>query len=333
MGRMIQRVSTSAVACCLWFVFPCSTAFGININAQSVKALARAYGFVAAQRFTLDRIASEIPELEFNVARSRADFDARFPGIEGRLKAVLSDLSNGQGLGEVETALDRTKEMLGRQQLSREAAMTFLKEVQSRARGEIESPVLEYLLAVQYEGRPVAEFLAGFRNRYRTDGGGKSLGIVLSLQTPRSWAASEGERPHIVQKWTSEGGTGLDTIMLDIRRLEGPAIAKKQIDDLLQSGEIRSLLPGTATYVSSGSFTVEGLDGYWVQMTASTERAGVAVFVQSILHQLPLDGRIVGLTCASGALPDDPDEARQSFEQLRPLCQQVLNSLVLPQRY
>lgn len=142
------------------------------------------------------------------------------------------------------------------QKITRELALQFLKQVEDRSKGEIPSPILEYLLVVKYASNPVGEFLDGFRQRYNTDGSGKSQGIKLKLQIPKSWAKKEAERPHIVQKWVSENVNGVETIMLGIRDAEGLDPSKSEIEELVCSGDVKDSVPEGVTYLESGVFFI-----------------------------------------------------------------------------
>lgn len=311
-----------------------STAFAINVNPTSVKGIAQAYGFVLGQERSLSRIAKEFPELAGSVELARAQFGSTFPDIKTKLEAQLKQ-AMGEKLFQGTATNLRTKlrETLGRQQITKDIAANFLVKVKARSKGEIESPVLEYLLAVKYTANPVGEFTDGFRQRYGTDGTGKSQGIKLNLKLPRSWAAKEGERPHIVQKWESENGTGLEVILLDIRDVEGYNPSKKEMEEFVRSGEVRGLTPEGSTYVASGNFTLEMRTGYWIQMAMPQERAGVKFYQDTLLYQLFFRGKAIGLLCIAGGPEDNKPIINETFKRIRPLCQQVLNSVVLPQAY
>lgn len=142
----------------------------------------------------------------------------------------------------------------------------------------MEPEVLRYLLAVRYSRNPGAEFADGFRQRFRTDGMGKAQGIRLGLQLPRSWLAKDGERPHIVQKWTSEGGTGNSMVLLDIRDAEGYNPSRSAMEKFVKSGEARDVVPEGGKVHDSGNITLENRTGYWVDMSVKLERAGFHMY-------------------------------------------------------
>lgn len=318
----------------LLFVFLPTTVFALNANPTSVKGMAQAYGFVLGQEYSLSRIAKEFPELTGDVELARAQFGSTFPDIKTKLETQIKQAMGEKPFQETATNL-RTKlrETLGRQQITSDVAASFLKQIKARSKGEIESPVLEYLLAVGYSANPVGEFADGFRQRYQTDGAGKSQGIKLNLQLPRSWAGKDGERPHIVQKWVSENGTGLEMIHLDIRDGQGYNPTKKEMEEFVSSGESKNSVPDGSTYVASGNFTLEKQTGYWLQMAMPLERAGMKIYQDVLMYQFFFRGKVIGIMCQAGGPENEKPKVNVAFKRIRPLCQQVLNSIVLTQAY
>jgi len=318
----------------LLLVFLPTTVFALNVNPTSVKGMAQAYGFVLGQEYSLSRIAKEFPELTGGVELARAQFGSTFPDIKTKLEKQLKQAMGEKPFQETAASL-RTKlrETLGRQQITSDIAASFLGQVKARSKGEIESPVLEYLLAVKYTANPVGEFADGFRQRYQTDGTGKSQGIKINLQLPRSWAGKDGERPHIVQKWVSENGTGLEIIHLDIRDGQGYNPTKKEMEEFVKSGEAKDSVPDGSKYVDSGNFTLEKQTGYWLQMAMPLERAGMMMYQDALMYQFFFRGKAIGIMCQAGGPENEKPKVNEAFKRIRPLCQQVLNSLVLTQAY
>ncbi len=254
-------------------------ACALNFNETAVKGLSQAYGFIIGQEHTLDRVSREYPDLAPSALLARARFASTFPDIQSRLEAELRSALGPENFGQLSKKTAGTlREAANRQAVTPDVAAAFLDQVEARARGEIESPVLESLLAVKYKDNPAREYSDGFRQRFDTDGTGKARGIRLSLRLPRSWAAREGERPHIVKKWTTEGGTGREILMLDIRDADGYDRDKREIERFLRSGEVRQVVPQGGVLIASGPFTVEGRPGYWVDMKLTEERVGVTVY-------------------------------------------------------
>ncbi len=166
--------------------------FAFNLNQEAANGLARAYGFIRGQEYSLLRIEMKYPNLIGQVELTRAHFNSSFPDIESKTEELLKKALGNDYQKYTLMIRTKLKETLGRQQLTKESALEFIHQVKARSKGEIESPILEFLLAVNYASSPVSEFKAGFLKHYRTDGLGKSQGIKLKMKLPRSWADKEG---------------------------------------------------------------------------------------------------------------------------------------------
>jgi hypothetical protein len=309
-------------------------AFSANFNTTAVKGTAQAYGFVLGQEYSLARVAREFPDMAVSVELARAQFGSSFPNIKQKLESQLKEKFGEKGFEELASTMQtKLQGTLSKQKITREIAAQFFDQVKGRSKGEIDSPVLEYMLYVNYMANPAGEFSDGFRQRFQTDGTGKAQSIKLKLQLPRSWTAKEGERPHIVQKWTSLNGAGLEMIHLDIRDGEGYAPTKKEMEYFVKSGEVKEVIAEGATYVASGNFSLEKQNGYWVQMIAPIERAGIKFYQEAVLYQFFFRGKAIGISCTAGGPDEEKEKTSEAFKRIRPLCQQVVNSLVLLQAY
>lgn len=222
---------------------------------------------------------------------------------------------------------------LADEKYSKSDAVAFLDKVVGRGDGDIESPVLEYLLAVKYSGNPAAEYTDGFKSRFSTQGHPKAQGVVINMQLPKSWVGEEAERPHIVRKWRSANGTGYELIMLLVNDAGGYSPTDEEMKTFISSGEVKSVVPATGKYESSGVFHLEGLPGFWVEYTDSQERAGKSVYQKIRMNNFFLNGKSINLMCQIPGIPQDSKSINESFKKLIPLCSQVLNSIVIPSRY
>lgn len=315
------------------FAYP-PAIFAINFNPASLKGMSQAYGFVLGQEYSLSRIEKEFPELTGGVELARAQFSSTFPDINNKLEKELIQALGESQFQEIAAKLRiRIEKSIAGQNFTNDIAINFLEQVKARSKGKIENPVLEYLLAVKYTSNPVGEFVDGFRQRYQMDGTGKSQGIKLALQLPLSWAAKEGERPHVVQKWQSENGTGMEMMSIEIHDAQGYNPTKKEMEEFVRSGEVKGVVPKGTIYIASGNFNLEMRTGYWIQATMQGDRAGFEYYQNYLMYQIFFRGKAIGLTCAAVGPESEKINVNAAFKKVRPLCQQVLNSLVLMQAY
>lgn len=319
----------------VWLLVCATPLKAIEVNQGNLPGLAEAYGFVLGQKLSLERIAREYPDLARDALLARLSFERTFGDIHGKLRpkmvAFMGEELFQQFLSDVTAQLEQIN---GQQEITREIADQFLEEVGSRrAKGDIYSPTLEYLLAIRFGDNPAQEYTKGFRQRYHTDGTGKSLGVILNLQLPKSWQELEGNRPHIVRKWKSEAGTGMELIMLQVRGTEGVSVTRADVAEMMQSGEIEGLIPEGGALLDYGMVSVEGLPGYFMDFDVLMERAGMAVYQKMRQYSFFYHDRMISVQCSAGALESDYESAEARFERVKPLCVQVFNSVVLPDKY
>lgn len=335
-GACAMRVATFALALLVLVASSATAATAaLNHNRQAINNLATAYGFILGQEYSLARIEKTFPSLRLRVEAARAGFVRTFGNIGELLERELILALGERKFHEMRNeSRRRLVRLIEQEPLTLDLAGDFLRKVEARAKGaEIEPEVLRYLLAVKYAGAPVEEFLDGFRQRFSTDGTGKARGVRLKLQLPLSWLAQEGERPHIVRKWISEGGTGTSVILLDIRDARGGEPSAEEMERLARSGEAHQVLGDLGKISNLGTFTLEGRKGLKADLTTEQERAGIHMRGAGSLYQLFLPRKRVGIMCMTYALESASQKPRVSGAAVRPLCRQVVNSLILEQAY
>lgn len=319
----------------LCLFLPAAAWAGLNYNPNSLRGVSTAYGFILGQEASLARIEQHYPSMAMQVELARLRFSSAFPDIKMKLERELISAMGESKFRELRAELGgRIDPILRKQQLTPDLAASFLEEVKGRAKGDfIEADALRYLLAVRYSVNPAGEFFDGFRQRYSTNSHAKSQGIKLMMQLPRSWLGKEGERPHIVQKWVSESGTGPSMIMLDVRDAEGYNPTRVEIEQLVRNGELKDIIPEGGKYLDGGSFSLEKRTGYWIESAIDQERAGIRLHQRGVMYIFFFRGKAIGLTCASLAPQKESKRVDGFFKLNKPLCQQVLNSIVLEQAY
>jgi len=311
-----------------------STALAIELNRSNQSGIAEAYGFVVGQQMTLDRIANRYPDLAREAFLAGLSFERTFGDVRARVEPIFKQALGQEMFEKFQSDLKRELQGQSRRvELTRTTAEAFLEEVHSRSEGNIYSPALEFLLAIRFEKYPVDEFIEGFRKRYRTDGIGKSLGVVLNMQLPQSWKGMEGNRPHIVRKWKSEAGTGNELIMLQVRETGVMNVSRADVAELMQPDEVMSLLPDGSELEEYGLVSVENMPGYFVDFSHLNERAGMAIYQKIRQYSIYYRDKLILVQCSAGALERDYEAVESSFESVKPVCTQVFNSLVLPEEY
>lgn len=319
----------------LLVLLPLSPAAALNLTPAALKSIARTYGFVTGQGLALGQIADTHAPLAPQVASARESFDAAFPGVEDKLEAELRIAFGGPGFMKFRRdMLDKVIEAQMKQPKSTEQALGFLADVQRRARGEgLDKDILDYLLATTYAADPAAEFVEGFRQRFRTDGSGNAQGVRVRLQLPRSWNGTDGGPSGPVYTWTSEGGNGTAAIVLDIRDARGLNPSREDIARFISQGNVRELVPGGTEIIDASPMSLETLPGFSALLTSVSEQAGLKTVAWTQMYQAFFRGKTIGVMCTAAGKAADAAKVEQSLRRMQPLCRQVAGSLVVEQLY
>lgn len=311
----------------------------LNRNDVSPPALGKAWGFYLGQMMRLERIERTHPSLQNDVLLARMEFKAAFPSFEANARKTLLAWS------WKETDLDKMLEtwrtnlqpVLDREPIDLETSRRFVQQVRGRSKGaDVPEDILQYLLATSFMDRPELELMRGWRREYTSRGHPKAKGLTVQLKLPMSYAHREGERPNIVAKWVSEGGHGMEHLMLMVFKNDQKPMTRKEIEDDIsrgERGEIHKAMSESGRVLSLRAFSQERASGIIAELDATAERAGVGFSMRSRHYLLFLPGRDVVAACYVGARKEDGEQLESRFVRISEVCRLFANSLVLPQQY
>jgi hypothetical protein len=180
------------------------------------------------------------------------------------------------------------------------------------------------------------EFLDGNRKTFSTDGHPKAKGVNFTIAYPSSWAAAEGERPNIVQKFVSNGGRGLESAVIITKELPlppGTVLTKQDLRSLFTLSELRGWVPDGAVFVGAQSTEIEGVPAGILEYVARGERAGVGLQIHTWALNF-ISGKILVQIQfgVSGSAESEHDVSRR-MAALKPLFVLIANSIVLPNEW
>jgi len=218
--------------------------------------------------------------------------------------------------------------------LSKLEAIDFINEVNNRANGDIESPFLENFLIIQYNDKPQQEMLDGFYNTFSSQGLSKAKGLNVTIKTPKSWQEQEASRPNIAKKWISQNGTGVDSIMLLIKDMPVSDIRLNDMHELYNTGEIYDMVPEGMSVVDKGApIVLDRLPGYWMQVEGNMQRLDNSFYINQTLYNIFYKNKMISIQCTVYDSSEANTYAQLRAEKLRPLCENVANSLVIQNQW
>ena len=192
----------------------------IPLNKSLVIDITQTYSYCKAQIYVLEAIKDKFPNLEKKVFITKSQFDSSFSSSLKNIDKIMNQYKDWK---DYKLKTNKTlKNSFDFSDMTYKNAIIFIDTVKARAKGKIESPVLETLLMFnpEYEKHPETEFNDGFIKKYKCDDLKKSKGVDFSIDIPMSWASKKANRPNIVRKFISYNGNGLVMAMIAILYVE-----------------------------------------------------------------------------------------------------------------
>lgn len=301
---------------------------------SDINDLSRAFGYIEGQQISLNMIKLEFPDLVNEVKSCEIEFSISFGKAKERITEELKK-TLGVNYQEYNTQItNELKTITENQEYNKEIALNFIKEVKSRAKGKIESPVIETLLTYQFLDNPSKEFTNGFTKIYTTDRHPKAKGLMINAKLPRSWNQMEGDRPNIVQKFISENGNGNEMVLFMVKDLGLPndyKITQAELDEFFIESQLRQLMPDGSQYISAKRITLDSQTGGQIIFKTTQERLDFTITMQAVHYITIYKGKMVFLQCMVYA--EQNENLTERFNLFFPLFRQIANSIVLVNQY
>jgi len=298
--------------------------------------LSKTLGFIMGQRFSLNRIKDEYPALGLRVQKADLEFKTAFGIAEENIKSALKDMLKDKYSEYVARMKKQLKSTLSPQQLNQDIAVLFLAEVESRAKGNVPSPILETLLTYQFQYRPAEEFTKGYNRIFRTKGHPKAKGIDFQIRYPISWQPKEGERPNIIQKFTSENGRGLEMFLImvkDIPLPPGYTLTQKDLDEFFTESELRGMVSDGGKFISAKPIVLDNHKGAMILFDQSVQRLDLTLTMRN-LHFIIIHGnKMVFIQCVISATPGKESKLQENFSRFELLFKMIANSFIIQEQY
>ncbi len=307
-----------------------------NIKKPKYERVSQAYGYLMGQEYTLSLIKSKYQNLELSITKVQMSFNSTFgDSKEGMKNYLIETLTEKKFISYDEQLMTELKKLLGGQTFTEEIAIKFLSEVESRAKGNIASPVLETLLHFQYITRPHQELLDGFTRIFKTKGHPKSKNTDWQIEVPISWRESEGDRPNIIQKFTSDFGEGSQSIMLGVKEMplpRGYKFSKQELNDFFTEKEVKDMVPEGGKFISFTKMTLDNNVGGMLQIEQNVSRLDLEMKIRMLQFMFIKGRKMYILQGVVASTKADSDLALEMKKYLT-LYKLVANSIVVNDQY
>lgn len=301
------------------------------VNDASINQVGRTLGFVISQTVTLNTIALEHPKLASSAEARRVAFDASFGFPELRAKWFLEYAVGKEKADNFATDIERqAREAV--QNVPKANAETFLAEMDARVEGRLDETVLKGMLWLQNGTQPSIE-IRYWRQKFSSANHPKAAGLDIILSAPLSWDHQEGDRPHIVGKWTSQNGTGDMVVTLLVREFPG----EFSFEDVLAVEKEHDwdwLVADGFEFLGGRAIELDRQPGLQVDTIGQRRTIDMVLTQQVRLYTIFPKNRMVQLSCMLGSKQDaDREFYRHRFEDVKELCRQIALSVAFANTY
>ena len=319
-------------------VSPLNAYAEIKLSNPLAKDIGQAYGFYLGQNYFLSEISKKYPSLSGLALIAEKEFSATFKSSIDGMDALMAKYAKSEWNKIKAQLTTQIASSINIEQISETQARQFVEQVRERAKGNIESPVIETMLLFKsgYEKNPEREFLDGYKFKYSTNGAGKAKGVAFSIEFPKTWVAKEGNRPNIVQKFVSENGRGLEFLLILIKEIPlqpGEKITEKDISEILNPKDIQDFIPDGGVYLNSGKLTLENLPGFWVHFKMDMARMRNTVGMETIMYTIFYKNKMIQIQGqVMTSINGEPTE-RGGLKKYEKLFDLMANSFVISSMY
>ena len=165
------------------------------------------------------------------------------------------------------------------------------------------------------------------RCEFKTGGTGKSAGLKIKLSYPCAWTQADGDRPHVVKKFSYNIGEEKSVIQsLAINKMpEEPS--KKEIAEMLTQEGLKELASKIGTFVSGRKLKIDGIDCGEVVIKAKRESPVATINLYFMQYYIVYKDKIISLAFAAVALTES--EAKTLFTTYKTLFQGLATNTVI----
>jgi hypothetical protein len=300
--------------------------------------LSRAYGYYNGQKLSVQRVINQFPALASSASLAQMEFDLLFKSSYKNIEKELRGLLQQHWLAYKKNMTRELTKSLGSPSISQAQADTFIQALHLRAKGKIESPILETLLSYnpEFHNNPSKEFLRGFKSTFRTIGHPKAKGVDFQVEYPKSWRAKEGKRPNVIQLFRSKNGRGFESILLmvkDIPLPPGYKISNQELDEFFSPQALREMVPNGASFISGQSIILDNQKGGMMVFKQTMQRLSTEVSFKIMQFTTIYQNKIIFIQCSVTTKEANQSALSKRFKQLKPLFMLVANSFVLQSQY
>jgi len=178
---------------------------------------------------------------------------------------------------------------------------------------------------------PAQDFLNGYTSKFECNGYSKCRGLKFSIKYPQSWKSEEGNRPHIVRKFSNDD-MNVQT-MLIVTDLEY-VLPKEEIDNFFSIESAKEMIPEGGHYIKSSSTVIDGESALVIDYSIQREKLGAIISVRTRMYAIIYKSYLLQVQFSVVQDPlKPPVDINEKFNANELLFNCMINSLILVSKW
>jgi len=161
---------------------------------------------------------------------------------------------------------------------------------------------------------------------FKTDGTGKSLGLKIKFSIPCAWKQADGERPHVVKKFSygfADGSSVMQTFTIT-KMPQTPS--KAEVDEMFTQKGLKELGESLGTYISGRKLKVDGLDCGEITVKMTRENPVGTLYIYSLQYYFVYKDKMIVFGFSAGSTSDET--SKSLFENYKTLFRGIAGTTV-----
>jgi hypothetical protein len=308
------------------------TAQNHKFTKEETERMKMAYAFYLIQQNSIEAISLRFPNLATLANDALSAWNKRF--LVSIIKidtALTNDLQQDWVINK--SMMNRKYSNGDYSRITETAAKQFIYEVNYRAIGKIQSPVLETLLIFNpiYQKDPIKEYEEGYTESFYSKKSKKAFGLDILIKYPKSWkTVSVNKKPDNQVQFVSAYGTGNVSLTLTIERMKATVDSKKALSK-------ENLLPGKMNSEDVLSYkpdySMDNCPAANITFYHEDKKQGQILGFLNVVYALTYQNNLIKLSFTYTSPSGKEEDILHVYEKYKELEVKIKNSLVILSQY
>lgn len=312
--------------------------YAIDYSKQQVQDMMYVYGFYMGQNYSLEKISYKYPHLKNKIYIAQHQFDKNFQSSVKYIDEYFSSLIPTEWNAIKKQFENELIKKTSFSEIDEQKSLEFIDKVKLRAKGSIESPIIETLLTFHpyYKKYPSKEYSNGYKKRIYSRNNRKSKSIDFHIDIPQSWRVKDGNRPNTL--WLGNYKNGFldkDDISVSL------GVIVKELPEKVNSITLEDANFFCNTFFKGSpikecnKITLENLPAIYARNTMVIKRLKSTYTTETASYIVFFENKAIFLQGMVGTINDKTTKKQinDAFDKYSTLFEQIANSLVINNIY